>query len=279
MITNVKKIAFTLVLCFSIQLVCSQESKYGTLSFNKAVNISGKQRMLTQKMGKIYLYLLSNPNDFKAKKNLKITKIIFEKQNLILEKNSSSALTKSKLKEVKDTWDKYKKFLASKPNKDDAIKIINTNSTLLKYTNNVVNSIVRESKSRTNTLDTDLHEEQQELKDIINKSGRQRMLSQRLALYYFANKPKLKNNNTSAKLERVFVELDNALNDLLVSSFNNERIDNALGEVMERWEAIKSNKDRFLKQGYNDSEVYKLSDELTRKFNKITNLYEKVKIE
>ncbi len=279
MITNVKKIAFTLVLCFSIQLVCSQESKYGTLSFNKAVNISGKQRMLTQKMGKIYLYMLSNPNDFKAKKNLKITKIIFEKQNLILAKNSSSSLTKSKLKEVMDTWDKYKEFLASKPNKDDAIKIINTNSTLLKYTNNVVNSIARESKSRTNSLDTDLQEEQQELKKIINKSGRQRMLSQRLALYYFANKPKLKNNNTTAKLEKVFVELDNTLNDLLVSSFNNERIDNALGEVMERWESVKSNKDRFFKQGYNDSEVYKLSDELTKKFNKITNLYEKVKIE
>ena len=61
--------------------VCfAQKNMYGTLTYNKAVNISGKQRMLTQKMGKTYLYLLNNPDDFKAKRDLKIAKILFEKQ-------------------------------------------------------------------------------------------------------------------------------------------------------------------------------------------------------
>ena len=62
-------------------------------------------------------------------------------------------------------------------------------------------------------------------------------------------------------------------------SFNNDRIDEALGEVTALWEDVKANKDRFLKQGYQDAEIYKLSNELTKTFNKITNLYEKVKIE
>ncbi len=275
---KLKKNIFTLTLFFAILLSYSQNSKYGTLSFNKAVNISGKQRMLTQKMGKIYLYLLNNPSDFKAKKDLKITKIIFEKQNLILDKNTSSSLTKSRLKDVKNTWGKYKEFLGSVPNKEDAVKIINTNSTILKYANNVVNTIILESK-RNDSLESDLTEEDSELKEIINKAGRQRMLSQRLGLYYFANKPGLKNSNTENKLRVVFKELDDVLNDLLVSSFNNDRIDEALGDVLERWETIKNNKDRFLKQGYKDTEVYKLSNSLTKSFNRITNLYEKVKIE
>jgi len=257
----------------------AQELKYGTLTFNQAVNISGKQRMLTQRMGKIYLYLLDNPQDFKAKKDLKITQIIFEKQLSILENNTSAALTKNRIQDVKSTWVKYKEFLSSTPNKKDAVKIINTNTTILKHANSVVNAIILEAKGSTQSDDTYVVEEATELKNIINKSGRQRMLSQRLALYYFANKPGLKTQNTLVKLEKVFTELDSALNDLLVCSFNNDRIDEALGEVTALWEDVKANKDRFLKQGYQDAEIYKLSNELTKTFNKITNLYEKVKIE
>ncbi|WP_299680686.1 type IV pili methyl-accepting chemotaxis transducer N-terminal domain-containing protein [uncultured Tenacibaculum sp.] len=274
-----KNITLSVFLMLTVNLSHSQSEKYGALTYNKAVNISGKQRMLTQRMGKIYLYLLSNPNDFKAKKDLKITKIIFEKQNNILDKNTEAPLTKERIKEVKDTWEKYKKFLASEPNKDDAVKIINTNSTILKYANNVVNAIILESKGKTNSNDSFVKEEDSELKQIINKSGRQRMLSQRLALYYFANKPELKTPKSERNLKSVYTELDNALNDLLISSFNNDRIDEALGDVSALWESVTSNSDRLFKQGYEDAEMYKLSNQLTKTFNKITNLYEKVRIE
>lgn len=274
---GLKNIALIVLLVLTVQASFGQ-AKYGALTFNKAVNISGKQRMLTQRMGKIYLYLLDNPTDVKAAKDLKITKIIFEKQLNILENNTSSALTRSRIKEVKDTWKKYKKFLESTPNKEDAVKIINTNSTILKYANNVVNAIILESKGGASD-DAYIAEEDNELKQIINKSGRQRMLSQRLALYYFANKPGLKNKNTESKLQTVTLELDSALDYLLISSFNNDRIDEALGEVTALWESVKANKDRLYKQGYRDSEIYKLSNDLTKTFNKITNLYEKVRIE
>ncbi|WP_299835197.1 type IV pili methyl-accepting chemotaxis transducer N-terminal domain-containing protein [uncultured Tenacibaculum sp.] len=277
---RLKNIVLTLILLLTIHIGYGQSSnKYGALTYNKAVNISGKQRMLTQRMGKIYLYLLSNPNDFKAKKDLKITKIIFEKQNSILAKNTEASLTKERIKEVTDTWEKYKKFLASQPNKDDAVKIINTNSTILKYANNVVNAIILESKGKTDGDDSFVKEEDSELKAIINKSGRQRMLSQRLALYYYASKPELKNAKIERNLKSVYTEIDNALNDLLISSFNNERIDEALGDVSALWETVKTNEDRLFKQGYEDKEMYNLSNQLTKSFNKITNLYEKVRIE
>ncbi len=271
--------ALICLLFFVIQLAYSQEKKYGSLSFNKAVNISGKQRMLTQRMGKIYLYLLSNPNDLKAKKDLRITKIIFEKQLSILERNASLLITKNRAKTVEDTWEKYKKIIESTPTLKNAEKIVNTNSTILKQANSLVNAIILESKESTGSSDDYVTEEDSELKKTINKSGRQRMLSQRLALYYFANKPELKNQKTENVLRQVYIELDDALNDLLLSSFNNDRIDSALGDVTMMWETVKENSEKLFKQGYNDDEIYKLSNSLTKIFNKITNLYEKVKIE
>lgn len=274
---KVSKTITLLMLFLTIQISYAQVKEYGKLSFNKAVNISGKQRMLTQRMGKIYLYLLSNPNDFKAKKDLKITKIIFEKQNSILEANTSSEITKDRIKKIKETWSKYKEFLESTPNNKDAIKIVNTNSTILKQANSVVNAILLEAKGASNSDDSIL-EEDIELKNIINKSGKQRMLSQRLGLYYFANKPDLKTSNISTKLETVFSEIDAVLNDLLISSFNNDKIDEAIGEVMSSWEDLKNNKIRLFKQGYKDAEIYELSNSLTKNFNKITTLYEKIKI-
>lgn len=277
---DLRKIALTCLVFFAIQLVNSQEKKYGSLTFNKAVNISGKQRMLTQRMGKIYLYLLYNPSDFKAKKDLKISKIIFEKQLSILQKNAGELKTKNRANTVSETWSKYKEIVDAAPSKKNAEKVINTNTTMLKQANSLVEAIILESEGSTgSSSDSYIAEEDAELKSIINKSGRQRMLSQRLALYYFANKPELKNKKTENVLKEVYMELDNALNDLLLSSFNNDRIDNALGEVTVMWENIKENKEKLFKQGYNDQEVYKLSNSLTKIFNRITNLYEKVKIE
>jgi len=273
------KIILTLTLLLIVNTCFSQDLMYGSLTFNKAVNISGKQRMLTQKMAKIYLYLINNPEDFKAKKDLKITRIIFEKQLGILEKNTEVPLTLNKISQVKKVWEKYKTFLSTQPNEGDAKKIINTNTTILKYANSVVEAIILESKGDNHSDDSYLIEEDIELKSIINKAGRQRMLSQRLALYYFANKQSLKTDVTYSRLNSVFTELDNALDDLLISSFNNERIDESLGDVMATWEDVKEHKEKLEKQGYSDIEIYKLSNNLTKAFNVITNLYEKIRVD
>lgn len=279
MVKNITTTICMIFLLFTAELLQAQDLMYGSLTFNKAVNVSGKQRMLTQRMAKIYLYLLDNPEDFKAQKDLKITKLIFEKQLAILEKNTKSLLTQEKINKVKKTWKKYKAFLDSEPNEADAKRVINTNTTILKFANNVVEAIIVESKGDNHSDDSYLIEEDSELKDIINKAGRQRMLSQRLGLYYYANKKNLKTDATEEKLNGVFEELDNALNDLLISSFNNERIDEALGNVMALWDDVNTNKERLLKQGYKDIEIYKLSNSLTKMFNTVTNLYEKVRVE
>ncbi len=277
-------IFLTGLVAFGTNTISAQQSvKYGMLTFNKAVNISGKQRMLSQKMAKSYLYLVENPSDTKAKRDLLTSKIIFEKQNGIIKQNSGYKVTKDRIAKVDAIWVEFKKLIETTPNYDNAKSIIDLNTDLLKATNDVVSAVIVESKganqSDENLLEDDGSSESDlELKKMIDMAGRQRMLSQRLALYYFANQTTLKTKNSEQMLNNVFNELDGAITMLLISNFNNEQIDEKLGVAMSKWEQVKNGKEKLMNQGFKPLEMYKISNDLTKAFNAVTSLYEKVKI-
>lgn len=273
---------FAIITLGTTNLRAQQNNKYGMLTFNKAVNISGKQRMLSQKISKAYLYLLENPNDVKAKRDLMTSKIIFEKQNGIVLQNSSYKLTKDRIAKVDVLWKEFKKLIESTPNYDNAKKIIDSNTDLLKASNSVVSAVIVESKGANNSNSDIVEDEDQteidsELKNIINTAGRQRMLAQRLALYYYANQSTLKDKNSEMMLNNVFNELDGAITMLLISDFNTSKIEEKLGVAMSKWEKVKNNKEKLMNQGFDSKEIYKISNDLTKAFNDVTMLYERVK--
>lgn len=271
-----------IVLSSSNTIQAQLNNKFGILDFNKAVNISGKQRMLSQKMSKSYLYLITNPNDKQAKKDLLTSKIIFEKQNGIIRQNANFKSTKDKISRVDRIWKEFKTIIESTPNYDNAKRILDINTDLLKASNDVVSAVVLEAKG-INQSDEEILEDENdaekdsELKKIINISGRQRMLAQRLGFYYYANQATLKNKNSEQMLRNVYNEIDGAITILLISDFNNTKIEEKLGVAMSKWNTLKDKKEKLFNQGLKLNEMYTLSNELTNAFNEITSLYDDVK--
>ncbi|WP_299222961.1 type IV pili methyl-accepting chemotaxis transducer N-terminal domain-containing protein [uncultured Aquimarina sp.] len=278
----VSSIVVLLLMVFSTSLQAQQNIKFGKVTFNNAINVAGKQRMLTQKMSKAYLYLVSNPSDMKAKKDLLTSKILFERQNSFLLENSRNKLTTTNIQKVDQLFVEFKKALETTPGYENAKKITDLNTDLLMASNQTVASIINNSKLVNSATDAEVLgdnvsiADRLELQTIINVAGRQRMLSQRLALYYYANTIAVNDKNVTRILNNTYNELEGALTKLMICQFNNPEIDEKIGLALTKWDNVKTQKEKLMNKTLKKEEVYKLSDALTVVFNDITNLYEKV---
>jgi len=175
------------------------------------INIAGRQRMLTQKMAKDMLEITSNITPKLAKKDLIQTKKLFDDSlNSLLKRSQINNIT-NQLKVVKTKWDKTKKYVSPKYAKDkNKVKIVcnaldsiktQMNKAVIMYQNSAKRQILK--KSLANIVSQLIM--QKNLKGVVlNLSGRQRMLTQRIS--------------KDALLVAAGIDADNAKEDLIKSA-------------------------------------------------------------
>lgn len=269
--SKITLVLVVLFLCINNLEIVAQTQNYGSITYGKAINISGKQRMLSQKMSKAYLLIAQGINDDEIKKELNSSKFIFEKQLQILTTNASSSVIKLSLKKVSELWDEFRILINHPPSYANSLNIINLNTKLLKACHQVVLNI----ESNFNYNNQFFQNKNKELVNTINVSGKQRMLSQRLCLYYTASSmfPK-KNAEYKKTLKAVYTEFDNVIGNLLISSHNTTEIEEELGTIMSLWEKFQTNQTALTNGELELQEVFKTTNSLTKTFNKITGMYE-----
>ena len=227
-------------------------------NMSELVNRSGMQRMLTQRIAKAYFY---HGNDISAKKNqLQLGMAIerFKKNHAVLKAEVQDSETKDLLTFVEETFSEYQALLNKPYSQENAAHILEISETLLEACHSVVLNI--EDQTGAN------------IDHIVNISGKQRMLSQRVSKFYIAYQAGFRDENTVHKLNNAVEEFESGLKKLMGEKRNDREINSLLAKIKKEWERITP---YFLKvrEGGLPLMVLTATDEITKFSDRVTDLY------
>ena len=265
-ITVVKTMLRLLALSFLVFLIPQQAwSAEPSLSVAEAINKSGRQRMLSQRMMKSYLMVGSDVKVDAAQRQLDASVTLFEEQLQELRQyatTSNSFIVAKKLDEVIKIWSPHRQLITAKPTKSGLFELLAMNRQLLVASNEVVKAIAKHANMAS--------------AELVNIAGRQRMLSQRIAKVYIAlfweiNDPTLRNEfDDAVKL------FDESLTRIEGYDKNSPEIKRALRDVRNRWKL--SQRMFKLEDGgsYAPLLMAVTTESILKKMNHVTGLYEEL---
>jgi hypothetical protein len=249
-----------------------------TMTVGASINTSGKQRMLTQRMAKAYIYVGMNINTEAATREKSNSIILFEENLKILKTFTPTEKVKGLLIKEEVLWREYKKLISSEVTKETAKQILETNTTILTACDEVVKAYVEYAS----TLQKDIDGVSAGIvAENINTSGRQRMLSQRLTFYYAAYVWGVAGSASALRLKNLAEFLQQNFSKLITSEVNNTEIDDAMAGVVGDWreieeKCVKDNCFTFENKGVEVGKMYSFSTTVLSKMDKITAMYAKL---
>ena len=254
-----KNLILQIVLVLSF--ISSATGQQQWLSKETIINIAGKQRMLSQRIAKDYLIQCSSENYDSKKVNNELSRsiLIFERNLETIQKYSNS----SALMNVKYQWEGFKGLLNAECGKNSTKHLIKGSQLLLSKCQSLVVELKGQSESST-------------LLSLIDKSGRQRMISQKVCLYFMARKV-FESNWSTSEFQEAFEVLDITMISLINSSYTTIEIEEKLGDALVIFEKIRKYDNDFLNGNFETSKAFELTNQLTTKFDEITKMYSELK--
>jgi len=236
-------------------------------SINDAINKSGRQRMLSQRLAKSYLQIGQSIDLPRSQKIFTLSLALFERQLSDLESYAPTQENKATLADLKKTWGSYKDvLLTNPPNQKDAKSVMTINEDVLALAHASTLQLEKVSGSTAGHL--------------VNIAGRQRMLSQRMAKFYQAINWGVASSNALINLAKARDEFLTAMAELSASPKNTLPIKEEITLAQQQWfffdQALKSSaisndsKVRFA------TNVATSSERILETMDKITGLYEQL---
>ena len=225
---------------------------------SQLLNLAGKQRMLSQRIAKDYLYIGKHIATTKANKQLKesINGFLFAHRKLISSIHDEEV--KNLLDFVELSSNEFNDIASKKFTLDNAQLILDLSESMLEGSQYVFNSLENSFKVKKSI--------------IIDRSTKQRMLSQRIAKYYISYQSGIKDKNTVTMMKDTVNQFSKNLAILMKNPSNTPQINKKLEKINRLWKIVHKFYNNIEKGGL-PLIVFNTTDNITSKMDEVTKLY------
>jgi hypothetical protein len=233
------------------------------VDLNDAINKAGRQRMLSQRMGKAWLALVHQTSSANAQLVLDHSMALFDRQLVELKAYAPTPDIRETYVKLEEAWSGYKTTLVGTvPHKSAAQAVLEADAKVL--------ALAHQGTVQYEAISN------RPVGKLVNVAGRQRMLSQRMAKFYFAAMLPVDARVASAEIGKSRSEFLNAMDLLRNAPQATDRIRSELQLADGQWFFF----DQALKNMQTSgaaakplSHVFVSSENLLSVMDRVTGLY------
>ena len=250
------------VILFAAMAAPIQPAQAAIANLNEAINKAGRMRMLSQRMAKAYCQIGQNVLADKSRRILELSIKLYQEHLVELKAFAPSADIAATYTELETVWLRYRRLLAGEPSLANARLIAQINEDALRLAHQGTTQLERAAGSSVGRL--------------INISGRQRMLSQRMAKFYTFRQWGIGGPNMDSEAQLAKRDFLGAMEVLTHAPENTDKISSQLDLARTQWIFF----DQALqRQSLGDKDptyaanVATTSERILELMDRVTNLY------
>lgn len=242
------------------------------LTIREAINKAARQQALTQRIAKVYLALNNNLYEPKFYQERDAAIELFQSQLDELKLYTPTDKIKASLKTVQELWKEYKAVADWSINKEGAVKLLGLCDEILEASSLLFTSY--EEYAQELSQGTFNNTETLGIIKLMQATGTQRMLTQRMMLFYLATKQSIDAASAKRKLSKASDDYKSTLLELENAAFHSQDIRIELKQIQGDW----NNLNTLLSNLENDvdqvNQMMLLADNISQKADEVSILYE-----